>query len=179
MVVILFLKRNFDLVILPLLFLLIIIGYPKTDAGSEEWKQQKIETMYSEYVKEFPEVPELTVSEFNKLRKDNKITIVDVRTTEEQAVSIIPGAISQDLFEQNIDSYKNQPIVVYCTIGYRSGKYAQNLYKQGLNIFNLKGSLLAWSHIGGELVNNSGKTKDVHVFGNKWALTADDYQAVW
>ena len=178
-VLILFLKRNFGLIIVPLLFLLAIIGSQKTNVGSKEWKQQKIETMYHEYAQEFPEVSSINASELQKLQKDNKITIVDVRTPEERAVSIIPGAISQASFEQNIDKYKNQLIVVYCTIGYRSGKYIQKLQEKGLNILNLEGSLLAWSHIGGELVNSSGKTKEVHVFGKKWELTADDYQPVW
>lgn len=179
MALIWFLRRNLWLTIAPLLLLLIIAGSPKTDTGSEEWKQQKIATMYDEYVREFPEVPGLTVSEFKQLRQQNDIIIVDVRTPEEQAVSIIPGAISQSLFEQNIDRYKNYPIVVYCTIGYRSGKYAQKLQEQGLNVFNLEGSLLAWSHIGGELVNSSGKTKQIHVFGKKWQLAANGYKPVW
>ncbi len=173
------LRYKFLLILFPTLLLLISLSSQKTDAGSGQWKQQKIATMYEEYRREFPEVPRITASELQQLRQQKDIILVDVRTLEEQAVSIIPGAISQSEFEQNLDKYKDYPIVVYCTIGYRSGKYAQKLYQQGLNIFNLEGSILAWSHIGGELLNSLGKTQKIHVFGKKWELTADDYEPVW
>ena len=173
------LRYKLLLILLPILFFLISISSQKTDAGSEPWKRQKIATMYEEYNREFPEVPGITASELQQLRQQKDIILVDVRTAEEQAISMIPDAISQSEFEQNLDKYKDYPIVVYCTIGYRSGKYAQKLYQQGLNIFNLEGSILAWSHIGGELLNSLGKTQKIHVFGKKWELTADDYEPVW
>ena len=40
---------------------------------------------------------------------------------------------------------KEKRLVVYCTIGYRSGKYAQELAKQGIKAENLEGGVLAWS----------------------------------
>ncbi|VEP16732.1 putative Rhodanese-like protein [Hyella patelloides LEGE 07179] len=179
MISFLFLKRNYWLTIFTGLFLLTVSCSQQTTTRSEAWKQQKITSMYDEYVNNFPEVTGITVEEFRQLKQQNKTIIVDVRSPEERVVSIIPGAISQAEFEQNIDRYKNYPIVAYCTIGYRSGKYAQKLLKQGLSIFNLEGSLLAWSHIDGELVNSSGETKQIHVYGKQWRLTADDYQSTW
>ncbi|MEO1465267.1 MAG: rhodanese-like domain-containing protein, partial [Cyanobacteria bacterium J06633_1] len=69
--------------------------------------------------------------------------------------------------------------IAYCTIGYRSGLYAQKLAQQGIEVLNLEGSLLAWSHVGGELVNATGRTNKVHVFGRQWRLTSEDYEPVW
>ena len=145
-------------------------------------KQEKITTMYRKYAQEFSEVKGITVRELQQLQQQGeKIILVDVRSPQERAVSIIPGAISIAEFESNIEQYhqNNSLLVAYCTIGYRSGKYAARLSKQGIKILNLEGSLLAWSHIQGELVNKTGSTKKVHVFGRQWQLTADNYQPVW
>ena len=149
---------------------------------SEVSKQEKITTMYQEYAREFSEVKGITVRELQQLQQQGeKIVLVDVRSPKERAVSIIPGAISIQEFETNIEQFNqnNSTVVAYCTIGYRSGKYAKKLRKKGINILNLEGSLLAWSHIQGELVNATGSTKKVHVFGRQWQLTADNYQPVW
>lgn len=122
----------------------------------------------------------ITVKELKHLQQQSKnIVLVDVRSPEERAVSMIPGAISTEEFERNLEQYKNATVIAYCTIGYRSGKYANQWREQGVKIFNLEGSLLAWSHIQGELIDAIGITKKVHVFGRQWQLTAEDYQAVW
>ncbi len=174
-----FLKKNFWFPIIICLSIIIIWSQQNSPVRSEKWKQKKITTMYNEFVTEFPQISSITVEEFKQLKKQNNLVIVDVRTEKERMVSVIPGAISKADFEQNLDSYKDSAIIVYCTIGYRSGRYAQKLLKQGVNALNLEGSLLAWSHIDGELVNSSGSTKQVHVFGKRWELVAEDYQPIW
>jgi len=147
---------------------------------SDEWRQDKIMTMYHQYAEEFPLVEGITVSELQKLQQqDQKLILVDVRSPRERAVSYIPGAITTEEFEHNLEQYQNEKIIVYCTIGYRSGKYAQKMQRQGIRVLNLEGSLLAWSHIQGQLINQIGATKKVHVFGRQWQLTSEDYQPVW
>ncbi len=173
------LLQNYPSLLVSFSLLLTIACSTPSITYSQEWKQQKIATMYSEYARKFPQVRGITVSNFKRLQQQDKIVLVDVRSPQERAVSIIPGALSLEEFEQNLDRYKDDLIVVYCTIGYRSGKYAQKLQQQGLNILNLEGSLLAWSHIGGKLVNSSGNTQKIHVFSDKWQLIAEDYQPVW
>ena len=106
--------------------------------------------------------------------------IIDVRSPAERAVSFIPGAISTEEFERNLAQYRQATIIAYCTIGYRSGKYAEKWRQQGVKILNLEGSLLAWSHVRGKLIDATGSiTNKVHVFGRQWQLTADDYQPIW
>ena len=161
------------------IFLGMIAGCQLTTDQSEAGRQQKIATIYTKLSRKFPQVKEITVQELQQLQQQEKTILVDVRTPEEQSISMIPGAISQTEFEQNLDHYQNYLIVVYCTIGYRSGKYAQQLLQSGLNIYNLEGSLLAWSHINGKLVNKTGFTKQIHVFSRQWQLLAEDYQPVW
>ena len=147
---------------------------------SEEWKQDKIAALYQGYVREFPLVEGIGVKELQQLQQEGKeVVLVDVRSPEEIAVSIIPGAITQQEFAANIEQYKNSIVVAYCTIGYRSGKYADLWRQQGIRLLNLEGSLLAWSHSDGKLVNSKGQTNKVHVFSRQWQLIADDYQPVW
>ena len=148
---------------------------------SEANKREKIATMYRKYAQEFPQVSGIGVEKLQQLQQQGKkVVLIDVRSPEERAVSVIPGAISAREFESNLEQYNNGSILLaYCTIGYRSGKYAERWRKKGIDILNLEGSLLAWSHVRGELVNARSSTKKVHVFSRQWQLVADDYQPVW
>lgn len=148
---------------------------------SEEWKQEKIETLYANYARKFPEVKDISAEELQQLQEQEQeqVTLVDVRTPQEMKVSMIIGAISQSEFEREQQKYRNDTIVPYCTIGSRSGIYAEKLQEQGFKVFNFKGSILSWSHAGGKLVNNQGITNRIHIYGKKWELAAENYQAIW
>jgi sodium/bile acid cotransporter 7 len=131
---------------------------------SDREKVQKIETLYQEYRKSFPEVPSVDVQQLEKLRRGGpEVVVVDVRQPEEWQVSMIAGAISQAEFE----------------VGYRSGLYAKDLLQEGWEAFNLEGSILAWTHAGLPLASDTGTTKRVHVYSRTWNLAATGYEAVW
>ena len=51
---------------------------------------------------------------------DSSVVLIDVRSRSEQAVSKVPGAVTQQEYEASDDSYLNKPVVVYCTVGGRS-----------------------------------------------------------
>ena len=149
---------------------------------SEIDKRSLITEMYAKYAAEFPRVKGVKVEDLQQWQQQGKeIILIDVRSPKERKVSIIPGAITTAEFESNIELYRHSKakIVAYCTIGYRSGKYARKLKEQGINILNLEGSLLAWSHVRGKLVNDVGLTNKIHVFSRQWQFTADNYEPVW
>lgn len=149
-------------------------------AASNATRFEQINAMYQEYRKDFPEVNEITPQGVVDLQKSGKLVLVDVRAPEEQSVSMIPGAITVEAFEAAMETYRDKKVVTYCTIGARSGVYANTLRQKGFNVSNLKGSLLAWTHAGLPLKDASGNdTKRVHVYGKKWNLVADGYEAVW
>jgi rhodanese-related sulfurtransferase len=105
---------------------------------SESWKQGQIASMYRQYAQEFPDVKGITVKQLQQLQQQKtKLVLVDVRSPEEIAVSRIPEAITTAEFEKNLGQYQDAKVVAYCTIGYRSGLYAQKLRQQGVEIFNL------------------------------------------
>ena len=53
------------------------------------------------------------------------------------------------MFEMQKTDFKENLILVYCTVGCRSGAYTKKLQKQGFNAFNLYGGVLAWALEGG------------------------------
>lgn len=159
--------------------LLVLGGVLVPMACGQDAKEQTkaIEDMYKDYKRSFAEVPDVEPVEL-MVDADKKVLFVDVRSPEEQAVSMIPGAITQKEFERDAEQYRLRRVVTYCTIGYRSGLYAKDLRKEGWDAHNLRGSILAWVHDGGELVNGAGKTRKVHVYGPKWDLLPAGYEAV-
>ena len=174
-------KKNVLIAVCLIVFgLTTVIGCQEAELRSEEGKQNQIMAMYRQYASEFPQVVSITVEELLQLQLQNQeLILVDVRSPEERAVSLIPGSISTEELESNLAKYQQATIIAYCTIGYRSGKYAQKMQQRGVKILNLEGSLLAWSHVQGKLVNDQGVTNQVHVFGRQWQLAAENYEAVW
>jgi rhodanese-related sulfurtransferase len=118
--------------------------------------------------------------------EDTNLVLLDIRQPEEQAVSMIPHAMTTQQFADRFRKGlpKSKRIVVYCTIGFRSGKYAMELAGQRIQAENLEGGLLAWSHIGGplEVRNAAGMatpTRRVHIYSSGWNFLHPDYEAVW
>ncbi len=147
---------------------------------SEAEKVARVEELYAGYRASFPEAPELTVEDLlRRLQQGGEVVLVDVRTEPEQAVSMIPGAISRQEFQRRRQEFDGRTVVTYCTIGYRSGLVTQELRQQGWDAYNLEGSILAWTHAGQVLESEGSETRRVHVYGRKWDLAADDYEAVW
>jgi sodium/bile acid cotransporter 7 len=146
---------------------------------NNEKKWAKIEAVYARSRRLFPEVPELTVEELDRLSSSTPVILVDVRAEKEQEVSMIPGAVSAQEFERFSDRYTGKTVVAYCTVGHRSGLYVKKLLVQGWQAFNLKGAILAWTHADRELVDQHGPTRRVHVAGSKWSFEADGYDPIW
>ena len=149
-----------------------------TDAQSKKNKLA-IEKMWDGYEKaHFSKTPGVTVVELKTWK--GPYVLVDVREKREREISMIPSAITKEAFEKDIDRYRNSKVVNYCTIGYRSGEYTDDLRKAGINAFNLKGSILSWVHEGGSLIDPKGSpTKRVHVYGKTWNLLPSGFTPVW
>ena len=138
----------------------------------------KMESMYEGYRSEFEAVPEVTATELKGMLEGGDIVLVDARAEAERAVSIIPGAISKEAFDPK--AAEGKVVVAYCTIGYRSGEWAEAQRAEGVDARNFRGSVLAWSHIGGPFVTPAGEpTNKVHVYGALWDLLRNDYTSVY
>ena len=142
----------------------------------------------SKYVCKFPDITAISASEIKLLKRNGtRVHLVDVRDFEERSVSMIEGAISVQEFEYAHNNHIYGPeacsdvlIVPYCTIGYRSGLYAQELIKRGYsNVRNGEG-IIMWTHdIGSGIVDKSGmEVKRVHVYGPPWNLASSEYEPI-
>lgn len=108
----------------------------------------------------------------------SSFVLVDVRTDEEIKVSVIPGAITKAEYEKNRDQFKDQVVIPYCTIGGRSGRYASELQKAGVNVKNFQGSILEWVQSELPVVTLEGEpTKRVHIYSDRYKIPAK-YEAV-
>ena len=146
---------------------------------SDADKRQQVMEMYADYRKDFPGVTEIGAEEAIALLSDADVVFVDVREPEEQAVSMIPGAITDKVLKANLDQYRGKRLIAYCTISYRSGKLAARFARQGVTVVNLKAGLLGWVHAGGPLVRGHQPLKRLHVYGRKWDLAPADIETVY
>ncbi|MDJ0714729.1 MAG: rhodanese-like domain-containing protein [Prochloraceae cyanobacterium] len=86
----------------------------------------------------------------SQIRAKKPLLILDVRTKKEYDVGHIPGAINIDFKElkkriDEIDSFKNATVVVYCERGIRATFAIATLQQAGFqSILHLKGDMSAW-----------------------------------
>ena len=105
--------------------------------------------------------------------------LVDVRSSAEQSVSIIPGAWTAAEFEKRRAEFQGQTVIPYCTTGVRSERYARKLASDGFKVLNFKGSILAWCAAKLPLTTVDGKpTRRVHVYSARYRVPAE-YAAVY
>ena len=113
------------------------------------------------------------------LKSDGKAVLIDIREPHEQQISMLPGAITEKEFVNDSSRYKDTVKIAYCTISYRSGKFAQKLQEKGIMVYNLRGGILAWVHAGGKVYDQGRETDRIHVYGRRWNLGPKRYRAVW
>jgi sodium/bile acid cotransporter 7 len=149
------------------------------DVLDDEAKKHRVAEMYEQYKKSFPEVADLSPEQVFKIMKRVEVVFVDVRSSEEQSVSMIPGAITHERFLEHPDPYEEHTVIGYCTISYRSGKLASKLRKRGIRMINMRGGLLAWLHAGGLVHRDGIPVRKVHVYGRKWDLAPSSYETIY
>jgi rhodanese-related sulfurtransferase len=120
-------------------------------------------------------VPLIPVAEAAKWQATApELVFLDTREKEEYVVSHIKNALwvgYKDFDLKRLGNISRQtPIVVYCSVGYRSEKVGEKLIKAGYtNIHNLYGSLFEWFNQGHPVYNNHGdRTAAVHTYSRRW-----------
>lgn len=153
-------------------------GITRAAEGDIE-KKKIVYRMYAEYKKDFPEVKDISPKRALELLRDDGVVFVDTRNPSEMRVSMLPNAVTQDAFLSNPQKYSAKTVIAYCTISYRSGKFAEAASKKGIRIYNLEGGLLAWVLEGGKVYDTRGETRRIHVYGKRWNYPAQGYESVW
>ena len=92
----------------------------------------------------------VSVSDFERLLKENPGTVLDVRTSAEYDSGNITASINIDWYSDEFDKEvekleKQKPVYVYCKSGGRSRAAMKRLKSLGFEeIYNLNGGMSAW-----------------------------------
>lgn len=126
-----------------------------------------------------------TISPKTLLNILDSVKLIDARSPDEFSTSKIKGAQFIDFDKpnfKNLSIAKEDTIVVYCTIGYRSEKIAEKLKKKGFkNVYNLYGGIIQWANDSNKICSPNGMTTNfVHTYDESWGkwLTNTNYQKV-
>lgn len=108
----------------------------------------------------------------------NKYVFLDCREIIEFRTSHIKNAkfVGYDHFSfDHLNGVnKNDTIITYCSIGYRSEKIGEKLKEQGYkNVYNLYGGIFDWANLGKKIYNDQNQTDVVHGFNKSWSIWLD------
>jgi rhodanese-related sulfurtransferase len=119
-------------------------------------------------------VPEVEVAK--AVQAPSNTVFLDAREPKEFQVSHIQGArfVGYDNFslESVSDLPKSTPLIVYCSVGYRSEKVSEQLITAGFSdVANLYGGVFEWKNTGHPVVDTTGTpTESVHAYNHTWGV---------
>lgn len=146
-----------------------VLGCTRPPAGVDpalsRWRSIK-----SEIRRDFPGVRHLDTEAAQAWVARSDVRLLDVRARGEFAVSHLPGAISSPDPLAGVDAWpKHQPILVYCSVGYRSARAAATLAAAGYtNVHNYLGSIFEWANQGLPLERDGRPATQVHPYNSDW-----------
>jgi len=108
---------------------------------------------------------------------DNQPLLLDARTLEEYQVSHLHNAklVTDDLKDSIESVDQEMPIVVYCSVGYRSSAIARSLESKGYkNVFNLSGSIFQWVNENRPVYRQEKVVTEVHPYNKFWQYLLDN-----
>jgi rhodanese-related sulfurtransferase len=137
--------------------------------------QDSLDTLLSKFNDE--SIPYISVEELKIMQNNTNFLLVDTRERKEFKVSKIEGAIFAGYNQFSIKQFtnfvtdKNQPIVVYCSLGVRSENIGEKLKKAGYtNVKNLYGGIFEWKNKDFPVVDSDGnETQKVHAYSKQWS----------
>ncbi|BAT54893.1 hypothetical protein NOS3756_38680 [Nostoc sp. NIES-3756] len=125
----------------------------------------------------FGNISKITTTEFAEWLLDAtkpQPLVLDARSQVEYDVSHIQTAVRVDPltpdFTALLSGSHNTPIVVYCSVGYRSAKIAQQLKNLGFpQVFNLSGGIFQWANEGRPIFkDDTSPVTLVHPYDAMW-----------
>lgn len=133
----------------------------------------------------FPGVPQMSVEELDRrLEEAPPPLVIDVREPSEYEVSHLPGAVHAqdgDIAELVAAADPDRPIVLYCSVGYRSSAAVADLIQlqdsEVLDpvwpdildrLWNLEGSIFEWANSGRPVYRGDVEVDRVHPYDTQW-----------
>lgn len=153
-----------------LLTLLMFSACQQTDSDSPTTYDRLLRTLYRNTV------PAIRPAQLATMlaKKPEAVLLLDTRTPAEYQVSHLRNAHFVDFtsFKKNTfpDLPRNQTVVVYCSVGYRSERVGERLKALGFqDVRNLYGGLFQWVNEGHPVYNQQGVTQNIHPYSPLWS----------
>lgn len=136
----------------------------------------------SQVREDFPDVRMISTQQLADWQADTgreQPLLLDVRAVKEYEVSHLRGAVLADTDSGRREALhntpKDRPIVVYCSVGYRSAAAARKIKAMGFtNVSNLEGSIFAWANEGRPIYRDGGEPATrVHPYDDRWGKLLD------
>ncbi len=125
----------------------------------------------------YPEVAQLSTDSLQTMLdaslKAERPLLLDVREKEEYGVSHLKDAVSALTEKEALRALEgvapDRPVVLYCSVGYRSSEMAGFLLKRGFEkVYNLEGSIFAWANEGRPVYRGEERVHKVHPYDRIW-----------
>lgn len=132
---------------------------------------------------EFPDVPSMTTTQL-EARLAAAPVLLDVREPDEYAISHLENAVLTPSVEAALRQLegigKDEPVVAYCSVGYRSAQLVEELAARGYtNVVNLEGSIFEWANRGLPLYRGEAPVDEVHPYSRRWGRLLDRKYWAW
>lgn len=126
---------------------------------------------------QFPQVSQITPQQLALwLARSEPPLLLDARRPAEYQVSHLAQAqLMPDDWAELTDILTGiqSPVVVYCSVGYRSARAAAALQQQGITAFNLEGSIFEWANAGYPVYRGAEPVSQVHPYNPLWGRLLD------
>lgn len=138
-------------------------------AGNQEFGRLKEELRSA-----LPGVARTTVGQLaEEIAGDTPPVLIDARSAEEYAVSHLRGARRAETVDEALNLLQGvepgRAVVVYCSVGYRSGYLARDLAARDVaNVSNLEGSIFEWANTGHPVYRGDERVRVVHPYDEEW-----------
>ncbi|MCT4640998.1 MAG: rhodanese-like domain-containing protein [Bacteriovoracaceae bacterium] len=106
-----------------------------------------------------------------------KYVLIDVRNKEEFNISHIKSSINipyASYKKEILKLNRNKKYIVYCSVGYRSGKVVQYMKEHGIVGYNLYGGIFSWYNQGKKVYSKGSETKNIHTYSKSWSKWIDN-----
>ncbi len=148
--------------------------------GCQDRTDRSWSTVISEVRTRFPDVEQMSTNELARSLEEpgnGKPVLIDVRTPQEYAVSHLKGAVRAQTVqevESLVHGDKDVPLVLYCSVGYRSSQLASALMEAGFrHVRNLEGSIFKWANEGRPVYRDGKAVHAVHPYDEDWGRLLD------
>lgn len=151
-------------------------GSTEDPPGISQWEE-----VLSRVREDFPDVRMTTTQQLADWQADTQRgppLLLDARAADEYSVSHLRGAVLADsdlALRTALNGVgPDDPVVVYCSVGYRSAKTVQDIQEMGYqNVTNLEGSIFAWANEGRPVFRGNEPVSEVHPYDEQWGKLLD------